>query len=321
MGMMQQVTRRIDPLMRMLVAAILLASLLPVSEALRPAAQAVSDAAIFLLFLLNGLRLPRGEVLRGLKHRRYIVPVCLFVFAVMGMAGLGAWQAAQAFLPPLVALGFLFLGVLPSTVQSATAYTSLSGGSVAMSVIAAALLNLLAVFVTIPLFTLLAGGQGAGLDFAVLQKVALVLLLPFILGQLLQGRFGAWAQEQRVLVARMDRSAIAIAVYVAFSGAVREGLWERLDLADWAAMGGVVAVLLALGFGGSWALGGALRLERAERISFLFAGAHKSMAMGAPLAAILFDPAQAGMIMLPLLVYHLAQMLVSAPLASRFSQA
>ena len=50
----------VDPLVRLLALAIVLASLLPVSAAYRPAAQAVSNAAIFLLFLLNGLRLPRA---------------------------------------------------------------------------------------------------------------------------------------------------------------------------------------------------------------------------------------------------------------------
>ena len=37
----------------------------------------------------------------------------------------------------IVALGLLFLGALPSTVQSATAYSSLAGGNVAASVVAA----------------------------------------------------------------------------------------------------------------------------------------------------------------------------------------
>ena len=39
--------------------------------------------------------------------------------------------------------------------------------------------------------------------------------------------------------------------------------------------------------------------------------------MGAPLATVLFPPAVAGVILLPTLVYHLAQLIVAAPLASR----
>ena len=320
MNPIRSICGRTDPLIRMLVFAILLASFLPVTSEWRWLAQAISDAAIFLLFLLNGLRLPRSEVGSGLRHRRYIVPVIIWVFGAMALAGWLVWHATTGFLPPLIAIGFVWLGVLPSTVQSATAYTSLSGGSVAMSVIAAALLNIMAVFITIPLFTVIAGEAGTGLDASILRKVALVLLLPFALGQLLQGRFGHWAKEQHSLVARMDRTAIGIAVYVAFSGAVIEGLWNKVGFSDWAVLGSAVTLFLLWGFGGAWLLACLLNLAREERISFLFAGAHKSMAMGAPLAAIAFDPAVAGMIMLPLLVYHITQMVISAPLATRFSR-
>jgi sodium/bile acid cotransporter 7 len=52
----------------------------------------------------------------------------------------------------------------------------------------------------------------------------------------------------------------------------------------------------------------------------LFAGAQKSVAMGAPLAAVLFSPAMAGVVLLPLLLYHLVQLIVAAPIATRLSR-
>jgi len=73
------------------------------------------------------------------------------------------------------------------------------------------------------------------------------------------------------------------------------------------------------GFGGSWLLGGALRLHRPDRISFLFAGGQKSIALGAPLASVLYPPAIAGLLLLPLLTYHMLQLVLSAPLASRLN--
>ena len=106
----------IDPLVRLLALAIVLASVLPVTAEYRPIAQAVSNSAIFLLFLLNGLRLPRAEVLNGLGHMRFLLPLTLWCFAAMGLAGWGLAKAGDALLlPPQVALGMLFLGVLPST--------------------------------------------------------------------------------------------------------------------------------------------------------------------------------------------------------------
>jgi sodium/bile acid cotransporter 7 len=117
----------------------------------------------------------------------------------------------------------------------------------------------------------------------------------------------------------MDRTAIAIAVYVAFSGAVEQGLWHLVGWTDWAALLLLVGVFLGVGFGGAWLLGGALRLERGDRIAFLFAGAQKSIALGAPLASVLYPPAIAGLLLLPVLTYHLLQLVLSAPLANRLN--
>ena len=311
---------QIDPLVRLLLLAIVLASVLPVTAAWRPVAQGVSNGAVFLLFLLNGLRLPRADVIRGIGHVRFLAPLVLWCFGAMALAGWGLSLALSGWLPPLVALGFLYLGTLPSTVQSATAYTSLAGGNVANSVVAAALLNILGVFLTAPLFSALAGSEGAPFDLAALQKVALILLLPFVLGQLLQNRFGHFVRDHRTLATWMDRTAIAIAVYVAFSGAVEEGLWDRVDAGEWGVLLAGVVGLLALAFAGAWLLSGVLALGRGERIAFLFSGAQKSIAMGAPLAAVLFPPGTAGLVLLPVLVYHLLQLVLSAPIASRLAR-
>ncbi len=315
--MVRALISRTDPLVRLLLVAIVLASLLPVRGEGRAVAQMVSNAAVFLLFLLNGLRLPRAEVLKGIGHVRFLAPLVLWCFGAMALAGWGLSLALAGWLPPLVALGFCYLGTLPSTVQSATAYCSLAGGNVANSVVAAALLNILGVFVTAPLFSALAGSAGTAFDVAALEKIALILLLPFVLGQVAQTRFGQLVKEHRQAATWMDRTAIAIAVYVAFSSAVDEGLWSKVGLADWAALVAGIAVFLLFAFGGAWLLSGAVGLAQRDRAAFLFSGGQKSIAMGAPLASVLFPAGAAGLVLLPVLVYHLLQLVLSAPLAAR----
>ena len=318
--MFARIAGGIDPLVRLLALAILLASVFPATAEYRPIAQGVSNGAIFVLFFLNGLRLPREEVLRGVRHMRFLAPLALWCFAAMALAGWGLAQAGSALhLPSTVALGLLFIGCLPSTVQSATAYSSLGGGNVAVSVVAAAFLNILGVFLSAPLFSLMAGSEAAAFDLAALERVLLILLLPFVIGQVTQGWLGHFVREHRRLATWMDRSSIAIAVYVAFSGAVEQGLWQLVGLSDWAALLLLVCVFLLFGFGGSWLLAGALKLQRPDRISFLFAGGQKSIALGAPLASVLYPPAIAGLLLLPLLTYHMLQLVLSAPLASRLN--
>ncbi|MEY4953416.1 MAG: hypothetical protein RL299_1840, partial [Pseudomonadota bacterium] len=292
-------------MVRLLLAAIALALVLPVQGEWRGVAQVVSNGAVFLLFFLNGLRLPRHEVMAGIGNHRLLWPLVLWCYGAMALAGWLMWQGGQGWMPPLLSLGFLYLGCLPSTVQSATAYSSLAGGNVASSVVAAALLNLLGVFVTAPLFSALAGSANAGFNVDGLIKVVGILLVPFILGQLAQGRLGGWVKDNRSLVTSMDRASIAIAVYVAFSGAVEQRFWTQIDASGWLWLTLGVALLLLVGHLGAWLFSGLLRLDRPNRITMLYAGAQKSIAMGAPLAAVLFPPQAAGVILLPILLYHL----------------
>lgn len=310
-----------DPLLRLLIVAIVLATLLPVTGGGRVIAQGIANGAIFLLFLLNGLRLPRAEVVRGIGHWRFLIPLAAWSFGGMALAGWGLSAIGREWLLAEIALGLLFIGVLPSTVQSATAYSSLAGGNIANSVIAAAVLNMAGVAISAPLFALMAGNEAPPFDLAALGRITMLLIVPFAIGQSLQRWAGETARRYRGLTAWTDRLTIAIAVYVAFSGAVEQGLWERVDGTGWAVLLALVLPFLAIGFGGAWLLSGALRLERKDRISFLFAGGQKSIALGAPLAAVLFPPEAAGMVLLPMLAYHILQMVLSAPLAARLSRA
>ncbi|BDI60988.1 bile acid:sodium symporter family protein [Qipengyuania nanhaisediminis] len=309
-----------DPMIAVLVLATILAALVPAEGESRVFAQAIANGAIFLLFLVNGMRIARGEIARALANWRFFVPLGAWVFGVMPLAGLGLSQIASQVLPPLVALGFLFCGTLPSTVQSATSYTSLAGGNTALSVIGAALINIAGVFVTAPLFALLAGSEAAEIGTETILRIGAILLLPFAIGQAVQKRTIGWLAARKAEVAWLDRVVIGIAVYVAFSGAVEQGLGAMFGAADWALLIALVAGFLAFATGGAWLAGGALGLARADRIAFLFAGAQKSVAIGAPLAAILFAPEVAGFVIAPLLLYHLFQLLIAAPLANRLAR-
>ena len=309
-----------DPMIAVLLIATALALVLPASGEARAGAQTVSSAAIFVLFLVNGMRIARGEIAAGLRNWRFFGPLFLFVFGVMPLAGWGLSGLAANFLPPVVALGFLYLGTLPSTVQSATSYTSLAGGNVALSVVGAALINIAGVFITAPLFALMAGSEAADIGNDAIVRIGLILVLPFLLGQAVQGWTMQWLQERKSKVAWLDRIVIGTAVYVAFSGAVEQGLATMFGPGDWTVLIGLTLAYLAIASGGAWAASGALRTIRGDRIAFLFAGAQKSVAIGAPLAAILFPVEVAGFVIAPLLLYHLLQLVIAAPLATQLSR-
>ena len=309
-----------DRFVLLLLTTIALASLLPIRGEAAETGQHVSSAAIFLLFFLNGVRLPRAEVVNGVRNWRLQGAIFLFVFGAMPLAGLGLSNLFDNLLPPLLALGLLFTGILPSTVQSATAYSALAKGNVAASVVAAALLNLAGVILAPLLFALLAQTGEAQFSGAAVGRIALILLLPFALGQVAQKWLKPWVDRHKSLATWMDRISIAIAVSVALSGAVEAGIWREVQGVELLLLTGALAAMLGIGFGGAWLLGGVMRLPRADRITMLFSGGQKSIAIGAPLAATIFPPAVAGMVLLPTLAYHMAQLILSAPIATRLAR-
>ncbi|MFZ9395686.1 MAG: bile acid:sodium symporter family protein [Erythrobacter sp.] len=305
-----------DPMIAVLLAATLLALAAPAAGELRATAQAISNIGVFVLFLVNGMRVSHGEMAQGIRNWRYFGPLALWVFGVMAAAGMGFSALAGAVLPPLVALGFLYLGILPSTIQSATSYTTLAHGNVALAVVGAALINILGVFVSAPLFALLAGGRVVDVGLDAIGRIMLILVLPFVIGQLLQRWAGGWVRARRAQIVWLDRVVIGIAVYVAMSGAVEQGLMHMFGPATWVWLAGLTVAFLVTAHLAAWWAGQALGYAMADRKAFLFAGAQKSVATGAPLAAVLFAPDVGGFLIAPLLLYHLLQLVMAAPLAS-----
>ncbi|HAU21947.1 MAG TPA: bile acid:sodium symporter [Erythrobacter sp.] len=309
-----------DPMIAVLILATIAGFLLPATGEFRPAAQTIVSVAIFLLFLVNGMRVKRGEIARAFANWRFFLPLFLWVFGVMAFAGLVISNLSVGHLPPLVALGFLYLGTLPSTIQSATSYTALAGGNIALSVVGAALINIAGVFITAPLFALLAGGAVAEVGTDAIIRIGLILVLPFMIGQAVQGWTHGWVIEHKDQVVWLDRIVIGIAVYVAFSGAVEQGLDQMFNVSGWVYLFAYVTGFLLLANLGAWVLPALLSFAREDRIAFLFAGSQKSVAIGAPLAAILFAPEIAGFVIAPLLLYHLLQLMLAAPMANYLSR-
>ena len=104
-------------------------------------------------------------------------------------------------------------------------------------------------------------------------------------------------------------------VFTAFSAAVVEGLWHRVPLAQLGLVLGLCAVLLALVLGLTFGLGRLLGLAREEAVVLVFCGSKKSLASGVPMAGVLFAPAQVGIVILPLMLFHQLQLMACAVIA------
>ncbi len=303
-----------------LIAALVLATLLPVRGALAAALDALTLAAIVSLFFLHGVRLPREALLSGVTDWRLHAAVLASTFLLFPAAGLALSFAFPGLLTPALWTGLLFLCALPSTVQSSIAYTSMAGGNVAGAVAAAAFSNLVGVFLTPLLVTLMLGAQGAQISLGGVGKIVALLFFPFLLGHALRPLLKNMVAARPRLTTFVDKGTILLAVYGAFSAAVVEGIWTRVGPGTIALLLLLCLVLLAIVLLATSAIGRLGGFDRGSRAAILFCGSVKSLASGAPMARILFPGAAAGMVILPIMLFHTLQLIVCAWIAARMER-
>ncbi len=313
--------RWLDPLTAMILAVLVLGLLVPVPEAVGAALDTVRTAAIVLLFFLYGARMPTGEVLDGLKRFRLQGSMLAATYLLFPLVGLAVQLLPDAVLDPDLRRGLLYLSVLPSTVQSSVVMTSIARGNVAGAITGATISNVLGVLLTPLLVAVLLGATGTGLDGGAVTGILLQLLLPFVVGQLVQPWIGAWLRRHGSLLKVTDRSTILLVVFTSVSEAQTAGAWDDLTVTALLVLLVVCAVVLAVMLSATWFGGRALGLDRGDRIALLMCGSKKSAATGLPMAAVLFAPAVAASVALPVIAFHQLQIVVCAILARRLAAA
>lgn len=317
---MLQRLKKPDPLIVLIILAVIIAIIAPARGNFADIFGQLTNVAIALLFFLYGARLSTQEALNGLKHWRLHLTILAFTFVVYPLIGI-ALRPLTAVISHDMYLGILFLTLVPSTVQSSVAFTSIAKGNVAGAIVSASASNLVGVIVT-PLLVMLLMGTGGGvhIDTSVFGEIALLLLAPFVLGQLTRRWVGKIAQSKATKV--VDRGSIAMVVYSAFSKGVVDGIWSSISLWDLAFLvvfaAAFVAFMLWLTRKASQKMG----FNRADTIAIEFCGSKKSLATGLPMASVIFASggASLGLLILPLMIYHQVQLMMCSWLAARYAQ-
>jgi len=305
----------------MLVATVLLASVLPARGDIAAWFDRLTAVAIGLLFFLHGAKLSRDAIGAGISHWRLHLLVFACTFALFPILGLALKPVLLPLVTPEIYTGVLFLCVLPATVQSAIAFTSMARGNVPAAVCSASASTLLGVFVTPLLVNLVVvphASASAALDSV--WRILLQLMVPFFAGHLLRPWIGGWLKRRGSVVGVVDRGSILLVVYTAFSAAVIEGLWKQVP---WQALVGLLVacgVLLACALLLTGWLARRLGFDKADEITIVFCGSKKSLASGIPMAKVLFAAHSVGAIVLPLMLFHQMQLMVCAVLAQRYAR-
>lgn len=314
---MQKFVALAEPFILALLGTVLLATFVPAQGVWAPIVARAADAGIVLLFFLHGAKLSRQAIWEGARNWRLHLATLAVTFALFPLLGIGI--RSLPFVPAPLATGLLFLTLLPSTVQSSIAFTSIARGNVAAAVCAASFSNLIGIFVTPALVALLMSGATGGISAASVQTILLQLLLPFAVGHLLRPWIGGFVARHKTLLGRVDRGSILLVVYSAFGAAVVEGLWHTVAPASLVVLALLCLLLLGIVLGATIALGRVMRLPYEDAVVLLFCGSKKSLASGVPMAGVLFAPAQVGIVLLPVMLFHQLQLIACALIAPRLA--
>lgn len=310
----------IDRFLLAIIAAAVLASVFPATGVWEGVLDVATTVAIATLFFLYGARLSPTETLAGLRHWRLHVTILAFTYLLFPVLGLGLVAVTDPVLPPGLQAGLLYLTLVPSTVQSSIAFTSIAKGNVAGAVVSASASNILGVFLTPLLCWLLMSSTGR-VEFttSTIVEIVLQLFVPFVLGQLSR-RWTARFVNAHPQLKLVDRGSIVLVVYAAFSAGMREDMWQQTSWESLLVLVGLCLIVLALMLALTWGTARRLGFSRADAIAIQFCGTKKSLASGLPMAGVLFAGQPLGLLMLPLVLFHQAQLMACSALAGHYAQ-
>lgn len=304
-----------------ILSSLALGLLLPLDGRAAEILDIVTKVAIFALFFGYGARLSTAETLAGIKHWKLHLTILAITFVMYPLLATPMLAIPQTWISDAMKIGLIFMCLVPSTVQSSITFTSLAGGNIPAAMVSATASNVLGVILT-PLLTILfiQGSSGGSIGMQQIYNVMLQLLLPFVLGQLSRFFTAGFMLRHKKRLKYLDQGVIVLIVYGAFSDLRTSGVWRTLMWADVAWLVPITLGMLAFTFWFTWNLAKWLGFSRADQIAVMFCGTKKSLATGVPMAMVLFPAATVGVIVIPLMLYHQVQLLVSSVLANRLSR-
>jgi len=288
----------------------------------------LSKVGVMVIFFLQGLSLKTRELADGLIHWRLHLFIQSWIFLLSPVVLFAAGGLMSALGNRELAQGFFYLGLIPTTISSAVAFTTTAHGNVASAIFNTTLSNVAGVF-WVPLGCLLifstSGGLPTGLILPLLTKLAWLILLPLLAGQLLRPlvRNRSAFKSLSPGFKHINNGIILFIVFTAFCKSVLNNVWGSVTWPDFALLMALVAVSVVAIHAGVWISSCWACVRTGDRLTALFCGSQKTLAAGAPMAVAIFDAnagleaSALGLILLPLLIYHPMQLFLAAILLPR----
>ncbi|MBQ2380456.1 MAG: bile acid:sodium symporter, partial [Akkermansia sp.] len=141
----------------------------------------------------------------------------------------------------------------------------------------------------------------------------------FIAGQLSRRWLRQWVERNKGLIKWNDQGTIWLVIYTSFSNATANGYWQLLAWHHLLGLIVVCAIFLCITFAATYYSSKWMGFNREDRITIVFCGSKKSLAVGAPMMLAIFGELDNNLL-LPLMVFHQVQLMACAHLARIWQQ-
>ncbi|MCB0508914.1 MAG: bile acid:sodium symporter, partial [Bacteroidetes bacterium] len=152
-------------------------------------------------------------------------------------------------------------------------------------------------------------------------KLIVEIVLPVMLGLLLQKNYGKYAIQHSARLALFDKSIILLIIYRSFADAFANNIFSSVEIIELILVGIAVVILFFVMYFITGKLANIFGFHRADKITTQFCGTKKSLVHGTVFSKILFPVSfPTGIILLPLMLFHSFQIFVITIIATRLSK-
>ena len=315
----------LDTFILLLISMILLASVFPQGGTGKGpwSLSSIAGYGISLIFFFYGLKLNFTKIKAGLRNWKLHAVVHLSTFVLFPLL---VWSCKGLFHSTSVYtlwLGAFFVASLPSTVSSSVVMVSIAEGNIPAAIFNASISSILGVFITPLLMALVNTGTAETADMsAIISKLILQILVPVLLGILLNKKWGRFAETYKKQLKYFDQTVILTIVYTAFSESFAQHMFSNIGIHRIrGALGIAMLFLFFLVYFIIRFISSLFSFNREDTITATFCGSKKSLVHGTVMAKVLFaNSTITGILLLPLMLYHALQLIVVSMIAQRLAK-
>jgi len=280
------------------------------------------DWGIAGIFLLYGLKLNLKEVVKDISNWKLHLLIQSGTFIFFPLLVLLFYPLVKSSEFENIWLSIFFLACLPSTVSSSVVMVSIAKGNVTSAIFNASISGLIGIVMTPLLMSFfLEPTSGSENHGKVVQQLLIKVLLPIILGILLNPVFKKWITKYSTIIAEFDRLIILLIVYDSFSTAFIENIFGSVPPVVFLILAFSVVFLFFAVYNILQFIAKKMRFNAKDVITVTFCGSKKSLVHGSLFLLVLGVPDdQKVLFLLPVMVYHSFQLFYVSWLASKIAQ-